>query len=107
MGIPYDVPIGTYITVKCIIAQQVHHTSGTYMVTKTEDNVTTSGFNTTWSLVKICDDTGRMFNSEQEIVNICKAYHELDKANRLRKNVRRIDEHTYINVNNGMIMTDQ
>lgn len=54
VGVPYDIPIGTYIKVVSVLNDQNHHTSGIYMVTKTEDTIDGNGYITVWSLIKIC-----------------------------------------------------
>lgn len=54
IGIPYDVKIGTYIEVVSMIYNSKHHTSGTYMVISTEDQLDANGYRTTWNLLKIC-----------------------------------------------------
>lgn len=74
LGVPYDIPIGTYITINAVIGNQKHHTSGVYMVINTEDNITTNGFITTWSLIKMCNSDGSTNNNLTDIAAACLAY---------------------------------
>lgn len=53
LGIPYDIPITTKITINPLIYGQKHISAGTYMVTKTTDIIDSNGFTTTLELMKI------------------------------------------------------
>ena len=81
LGVPFDIPIGTYITINCVIGNQKHHTSGVYMVIGTEDNISTNGFITTWSLIKMCDSSGNTDNKLSDIAAACLAYAYADNPN--------------------------
>lgn len=55
-GLPCDIPIGMYIEVIPLLYGKPHNTAGLYMVTKSEDQIDSGGFQTTLELIKIPTD---------------------------------------------------
>lgn len=55
-GIPCDIPIGMYIKVIPLLYGKPHNSAGLYMVTKSEDQIDSGGFQTTLDLIKIQTD---------------------------------------------------
>jgi hypothetical protein len=53
LGIPAHIDIPSYIKVVPLIYGKAHNTQGTYMITKVTDNIDTSGYTSTFDLVKL------------------------------------------------------
>lgn len=55
LGVPTDIPIGTYLYIKPVVNGVAHHTAGFYFVTGSEDKITQQGYTTTVNLIRIVD----------------------------------------------------
>lgn len=53
MGCPCEVPITGKIKINALIGTQLHHTSGIYMILGKKDNISSSGFYSTFELFKV------------------------------------------------------
>ena len=56
VGIPCEIPMGTYIKVRPLIYGIEHHTGGTYFTETQTDKLDASGFSTTVKLLKVLDE---------------------------------------------------
>ena len=54
IGIPCEIPMGTYIRVTPVIYGTQHHTGGVYFVQEQTDTLDSNGFSTSLSLLKVC-----------------------------------------------------
>lgn len=53
LGIPVDIPLMTKFTIIPLLYGKAHHTQGVYMVTSMTDTIDSSGFTTTFNLIKL------------------------------------------------------
>jgi len=78
VGVPSDIPIGTYLYIKPMVNGVEHHTAGFYFVSGSEDKMTSNGYTTTISLIRIID---------KDVDDTLNRINRLRKENTVRKDL--------------------